>query len=145
MVSGPGGYTGGTARVFPVNYTCTLTGGPTTTGTLNVTPAQAVSRTDIPTGSVCTFTETLTAQPGDFADPSYVWAGATIDPPTVTIGDNTTAEVTMTNTYTREFGSLVIAKVVEGGGYIGGTGANFTVRYDCGSGFTAPRWPRAAP
>ena len=63
-ISGPGGYTGGTARVFPVAYTCTLTNGPTTSGTLNVTPAQAVTRTDIPTGSVCSFTETLTTQDG---------------------------------------------------------------------------------
>ncbi|MGB8382602.1 MAG: DUF5979 domain-containing protein, partial [Dermatophilaceae bacterium] len=137
-ISGPegGGYTGGTARVFPVSYNCTLTNGPTTSGTLNVTPAQAVTRTDIPTGSVCTFAEALTVQPGDFADPSFVWDSATIAPQTVTIGDNTTVEVTLTNTYKREFGSLVVAKVVQGGGYLGGTGANFTVRYDCGSGPT---------
>ena len=31
-VHGPGGYTGGTGRVFPVAYTCTLTNGPTTAG-----------------------------------------------------------------------------------------------------------------
>ena len=36
-IDGPGGYTGGTDRVFPVSYSCTLTNGPTTTGTLNVT------------------------------------------------------------------------------------------------------------
>ena len=94
VVTGPGGYTGGTARVFPVSYSCALTGGPTTTGTLNVTPAQAVSpATPIPSGSVCTFAETLTTQPGDFADPSYVWSGVgTFAPPTVTIGQDATTD-----------------------------------------------------
>ena len=41
-----------------------------------MTTGGAVSPADpIPTGSVCTFTETLATQPGDFAgnDPSYSW------------------------------------------------------------------------
>ena len=98
--------------------------GPTTSGTLNVTLAQAVSpATPIPAGSVCSFTETLTDNAGDFSDPSYVWTGFTVSPTTVTIGDGTTATVTLTNTYVREFGSLAIAKVVSGDGYLGGTGA----------------------
>ena len=115
-----------------------LTGGPTTTGTLNVTTAQAVApATPIPSGSVCTFAETLTTQPGDFADPSYVWSGAgAFAPPTVTIGQEATATVTLTNTYVREFGSLTIAKVVRGDGYTGGANPNFTVNYDCGPGFS---------
>ena len=54
----------------------------------------------------------------------------------MTIGDGTTATVTLTNTYIREFGSLAVAKVVSGDGYIGGTGQNFTIGYDCGSAFT---------
>ena len=130
------GYTGGTTRVFPVAYSCTLTNGPTTTGTLNLTTAQAVSpAAPIPAGSVCTFTETLATQPGDFADPSYVWTGSAVSPTTVTIGDSTTATATITNTYTRQFGSLVIAKTVVGDGYLGGTTPNFTVLYNCGTGF----------
>ena len=138
VVNGPGGYIGGTDRVFPVSYSCALTGGPTTTGTLNVTTAQAVApATPIPSGSVCTFAETLTTQPGDFADPSYVWSGAgAFAPPTVTIGQEATATVTLTNTYVREFGSLTLAKVVSGDGYTGGANPNFTVNYDCGPGFS---------
>ncbi|HEY5114430.1 MAG TPA: DUF5979 domain-containing protein, partial [Nakamurella sp.] len=114
-------------------YTCTLTGGPTTAGTVNVTTAQAVSPdSPIPTGSVCAFTETLTQQDGDFSDPSYAWTGSAVAPASVTIGNNTTAAVTITNSYARETGQLVIAKVVTGDGYLGGTAENFTVRYDCG-------------
>ncbi len=110
------GYTGGTTRVFPVAYSCTLTNGPTTSGTLNLTTAQAVSpATPIPAGSVCTFTETLATQPGDFADPSYVWTGSAVSPTTVTVADSTTATATITNTFTRQLGSLVIAKAVVGG------------------------------
>ena len=132
-IDGPGGYAGGTGRVFPVAYTCTLTNGPTTAGTVDVTTAQAVSPdTPIPTGSVCSFTETLTQQDGDFSDPSYAWTGSAAAPTIVTIGDNSTAAVTITNSYARETGQLVIAKVVTGDGYVGGTAENFTVRYDCG-------------
>ena len=130
------GYTGGTTRVFPVAYTCTLTGGPTTSGTLNLTTAQAVSpAAPIPTGSVCTFTETLTTQPGDFADPSYVWTGSAVSPTSVTIANSTTATATITNTFTRQLGSLVITKAVAGDGYLGGTTPNFTVLYSCSTGF----------
>ena len=117
-----GGYVGGTTRVFPLAYSCTLTGGPTTTGSIDLTLGQAASpATSIPTGSVCTFTETLTAQPGDFADPSYVWRGATVTPTTVTIGASTTVTLGVTNTYTRQFGSLQLTKVVDApvGAYLG--------------------------
>ena len=81
---------------------------------------------------MCSFTETLTQQDGDFSDPSYAWTGSAAAPASVTIGDNTTAAVTITNSYARETGQLVIAKVVTGDGYVGGTAENFTVRYDCG-------------
>jgi uncharacterized repeat protein (TIGR01451 family) len=137
VVNGPGGFVGGTERVFPVSYTCTLANGPTTSGSLDVTLAGPVSpAASIPRGSVCTFTEALTTQPGDFSDASYAWTGSSFSPASVTIGDNTTAAVTVTNTYVRELGSLVIAKIVQGDGYLGGGGANFTVAYDCGTGFT---------
>ncbi|WP_420122595.1 DUF5979 domain-containing protein, partial [Nakamurella sp.] len=131
-ITGPGGYTGGVDRIFPVAYTCTLVNGPTSSGTLNLTTAQAVSpASPIPTGSVCTFTETLTAQDGDFGDPSYAWSGDTVDPTAVTIGDNTTAGLTITNTYVRATGELILTKRVVGGGYTG-TAEDFTVGYNCG-------------
>ncbi len=139
-ITGPGGYVGGPGRVFPVAYRCTLTGGPTTSGTLNLASGQPVSPASaVPTGSVCTLTETLTATPTDFVDPSYVWGSTTVTPNNFIVGDGTTAQVTVTNTYTRQTGSLVLAKVVTGDGYTGGTGANFLVGYDCGNGFTGTR------
>ncbi|MDN5768466.1 MAG: DUF11 domain-containing protein, partial [Humibacillus sp.] len=136
-VSGPGGFVGGTDRVFPIGYTCTLTNGPTTSGTLEVTTSQAVSpAASIPAGSRCSFTEDLQQQVGDFSGPSYIWnTPATVTPASVTIASNTTATVTVGNSYTREFGSLVIAKVVDGSGYTGGSGKNFKVNYTCAPGF----------
>ncbi|MET0863419.1 MAG: DUF5979 domain-containing protein, partial [Nakamurella sp.] len=83
---------------------------------------------------VCTFDENLTAQEGDFADPSYSWSGRTFSPASITIGDNTTATVELTNTYTRNFSSLVISKNVVGPGYLGGDDPHFTIAFDCGSG-----------
>ncbi|OFE16549.1 hypothetical protein BA895_02850 [Humibacillus sp. DSM 29435] len=136
-VTGPGGFVGGTDRVFPVGYTCTLTDGPTTSGTLDVTTSQAVSPPDgIPAGSQCAFSENLQPQDGDFGGPSYVWnTPPTITPSSVVIGANATASVTVGNSYTREFGSLVVAKVVDGSGYSGGTAKNFKVNYTCAPGF----------
>ncbi len=131
-IDGPGGYTGGVNRVFPVAYSCTLTNGPTSAGTLDLTAAQAVSpAAAIAAGSVCTFSETLTAQAGDFGDPSYAWSGYTVTPTSVTIGDGATAQVGIINTYERDAGSLVLAKQIQGDGYIG-TGEPFTVQYTCG-------------
>ncbi|MEU1970280.1 DUF5979 domain-containing protein [Microbacterium sp. NPDC019599] len=131
-VEGPGGYVGGSERAFPVAYTCALTNGPTTSGTVNVTTAEAVGpAAPIPAGSVCTFSETLTTQPGDFSDPSYAWTGSSIAPASVTIGVDANAAVTVTNTYARETGQLIIAKVVDGDGFIG-AGEPFIVLYDCG-------------
>ena len=130
----PGGYTGGTDRVFPVDYTCTLAGQTADSGTLDVTLGGPESpAAPIPVGSVCSFTEVpLTEQPDDFVDSSYTWSDSTLSPTSVTIAVDTTSTVTLTNTYIREFGSLVIAKEVVGDGYLGGADENFTVQYTCG-------------
>ena len=136
VIDGPGGYTGGNARPFPGTYRCTLTGGPTTSGPLTITTSTPGGVTNIPAGSVCTFAETPpTTQPGDFSDPSYAWTGTSVTPPVV-IAKDQTSSITITNTYAREFGSLLLSKVVQGNGYLGGVGENFTVQYDCGTGYT---------
>ncbi len=74
---------------------------------------------DIATGAVCTVTEPLAN-------------GATtvdIAPPTVTIGDGTTVEVTVTNTY--DAGTLTVTKAFAGDGVdLWGTGP-FEVTLDC--------------
>lgn len=127
-VDGPGGYTGGTDRVFPIGYTCTLTNGPTTSNTLLPTIGAAAVSPAIPVGSVCTFTETLAAQPGDFADVSYVWSGWSAEPSSLTVAEG--ARAVVTNAYVRETGELVVAKTVEGAGYLG-EGAPFLFDYDC--------------
>lgn len=131
VVSGIGAYTGGTARVFPVGYNCTLTNGPTSNGTVNLTMAAPAQTAAIPVGSTCTFSETLTTLPGDFADPAAAWTGATFSPTSATVTGAGPVPVTVTNAYTGPSGQLVIANTVTGAGYIG-TGAPFLYDYDCG-------------
>ena len=149
VVEGAGGYTGGTDRVFPVDYTCTLTGGPTTLGNArrHARPDRYRRPRRSPSARCARSPRRSTEQPGDFVDPSYAWSGSTLSPTTVTIAADTTSTVTLTNTYIREFGSLVIAKEVVGDGYLGGADENFTVGYDCGTDFDGHghrrrRWQR---
>lgn len=99
QVTGPGGYTGGSTRVFPASYSCTLTNGPTSTGTVSVSPASSGSTSPIPAGSTCVVTMTLTPQPGDFADTSYAWVGAVANPASAVILPSTGASVVVTATY----------------------------------------------
>ena len=130
-VSGPGWYIGGTGRVFSVNYTCTLTNGPTISGTVNTSAASPGQITHIGAGSVCTFSETLTTQPGDFSDPAASWVGGTFTPTSATVPANGTTSVNVTNAYTGPTGQLAIHTTVSGVGYIG-TGSPFVYDYDCG-------------
>ena len=81
-------------------------------------------------------------QPGDFVDPSYTWTGSAVSPTTVTIGRQHHGTATITNTYIRQFGSLVITKAVVGDGYLGGAAPNFRVLYSCGTGLPGQRHRR---
>lgn len=139
------GYQGGGARIFPVSYTCTLAGVTSAPKTLNATTTGAVSSEAIPTGSVCSLSENLTALPGDFGnDPSYEWVGtsgvfAPASP--ITIGTaSAPVNVTLTNTFKRNLGSLVIAKVVNDpqNGYIAGASMTFRGTYSCNGGAAIP-------
>lgn len=129
------GYTGGGDREFPVTYTCAISGGTATTGTVDVTTAGAVTVPNVPAGSVCTFTEDLTAQDGDFADASFSWTGHTFEPASVTIPADGVASTTVTNTFTRSIVDLTLSKIVDGEGYLG-TGTPFEIAYDCGAPFS---------
>jgi hypothetical protein len=131
VVSGIGGYTGGPSRVFPVSYSCTLVNGPTSSGTASLTSAAPVQTLAVPVGSICTFSETLTTQLGDFADPAAGWTGTTFSPAAALIVAGSPVAVTVTNTYTGPSGQLVIDNTVAGTGYIG-TGAPFLFDYECG-------------
>lgn len=134
VVSGPdGGYTGGSSRTFPISYTCTITGGPDVTGTVNLAAGATSSAITVPQGYSCSVTETLTATDGDFADASYVWQGWDADHDSVTITKSEQSKTTVTNTFTREYGSIKLIKKVDGSGY-SGTGTDFTLVYNCGAG-----------
>lgn len=129
---GPGGYTGGSTRPFPVTYSCAIGATTVAQGTVDVSTGTAASVPNIPSTAVCSFTENLAAQAGDFADGSYRWSTHAFSPVTVTIGVGGTASTTVTNNHVRDYGSLTVTKAPVGAGYLGGTTENFTVDYTCG-------------
>ncbi|MDQ6527262.1 DUF5979 domain-containing protein [Nocardioides sp. LHD-245] len=128
-----GGYTGGDARAFPVTYSCSLPADTVVaSGTVDVTPGTPAVVPGIAAGATCTFTETLSAKPGDFADGSYGWDGNGFAPASVTVAAGQTTSTTVTNHFKRNLADLVLKKVVQGGGYVG-SGTPFAVTYDCGN------------
>ena len=132
-VEGPdGGFTGAT-HGFPVNYTCTIADGPELTGSVTITNGQTSAPVQIPAGYECALTETLTPLEGDFADASYEWTGNSFDDDSLTIVANQNAAATVTNTYTRNYTSIEVKKVVNGAGLLP-TADPFTITYNCGTG-----------
>ncbi|WP_436700098.1 DUF5979 domain-containing protein [Nocardioides sp. BYT-33-1] len=128
-----GGYTGGEGRVFPVTYTCSLPAATVVaSGTVDVTPGTPAVVAGVAAGATCTFTETQTAKPGDFADGSYGWDGNAFAPASITVAAGQTTSTTVTNHFKRDLADLVLKKVVQGGGYVG-SGTPFAVTYDCGN------------
>lgn len=124
------GYTGG-SRVFPISYSCSIGGTNTGTGTVNVPAGGTVTVPNIPSTSICTLSETLGAQTGDFADASFQWDGNAFAQP-VAVPVNGTASGTVTNYFKRNLATLVIQKdVTNKGAYNGGT---FAIDWQCGSG-----------
>lgn len=134
------GFTGGGARTFPVGYSCTLAGSVVASGTVNASTTAAVASPPIATGASCKLSETLASATGDFADGSYEWVGNTgafAPSATLTIGASTApVNVTLTNTYKRNFGQLKITKTVQAptGAFTGGNTMAFKGSYNCGSG-----------
>ena len=51
----------------------------------------------------------------------------------MTIVADQSRSATVTNFFTKQTASLTLAKLVQGGGYTGGAGKNFTVDWDCGT------------
>lgn len=136
-VVGPAGGFINTDRQFPVGFTCTLAGSPVASGTLQVKKDGSATSPAIPSGASCALTETLAAAAGDFADASYEWLGSTgtFSPasPVVIGASGSNASVTLTNTYTRNYGRLIISKSVQGpAGAFADTGKAFTGSYTCG-------------
>ncbi|RKR75214.1 choice-of-anchor A domain-containing protein [Frondihabitans australicus] len=103
------------AQEFVGTWSCTEAPGTEEPGgTWRVTASGAATTIaeNLPVGSVCRVAEG--PPDGPVADdPSYGWAPPTITPSTVTIGDGTVSEVTVTNTVTRSTGGFDIVKALD--------------------------------
>ncbi|CAL8975928.1 hypothetical protein PROP_01801 [Propionicimonas sp. T2.31MG-18] len=127
-----GGYSGGSTRTFPLTYSCQLGGSTVASGTVDVSTGTPVTIPGIPASSTCSVTsEDQSAKAGDFLDASYAWDGYTAGG-AVTIANNATSTLTVTNHFRRDLVTLNLAKEVTGAGYAG-SGADFRIAYDCGA------------
>ncbi len=119
LTGGPAGYTG----PFSIGYTCTFPGSEPLSGTVELAADQTSDPVDVPSGYVCSATETLPAAPA-----GHTFGTPQIGAP-VTIANRTRSEIAVANTLTRDTGSLVVAKTLTGGpaGYTG----PFPVAYSC--------------
>lgn len=96
------GYNGGDARVFAVDFVCTLDGIPAASGTRDLTIATPVTITGIPAGAECEITgEDESPAAGDFTDASYAWDGYDLSPASVTIATDTVSTLTIDNRFVR--------------------------------------------
>lgn len=113
-------------KEFTIAYSCGQ-GTDAKTGEVKLTHGQSSAPiADIPAGTQCTVTEAEHKVEG------YTHAVA-IDQPVVTIARNETANVAITNTYTRDLGSLVITKNVVAPADKVFEGKEFTISYTCGA------------
>jgi uncharacterized repeat protein (TIGR01451 family) len=92
---------------FAVNYDC----GTGFTGQVNVAPGSPATVNGIPSGRTCSVTEVA---PAPIA--GYTWGTITYTPASVVIGNNTTVEITVGNSITRDRGSIELRKVWIGQG-----------------------------
>jgi len=90
---------------------------------------------NLPVGSTCSISETPPAPPRP-SDPSYGWATPVVTPSTVTIGDGTVAEVTVTNTVQRSTGGFDIAKALDDPTGAVDPGRTYTGEWTCSTGRT---------
>lgn len=117
----------------------TIPGGSWRTGS-DGTPT--VVAQNLPVGSTCSISETPPTPPRP-SDPSYGWAPPVVTPSTVTIGDGTVAEVTVTNTMQRSTGGFDIAKALDDPNGAVDPGRTYTGEWTCSAGRTvvaSGRW-----
>ena len=108
---------------FTINYSCDVDG--FRDKTVSLGNGQSETITGIPAGTVCTVSENVPTAPG--------YTGVvTIDNDEVTIQRGVEAAVEVTNTYTRDLGSLVITKKVEAEDNAPFAGRAFDITYTCG-------------
>lgn len=141
VVNGPASGAPSPTYAFRGSYDC----GTGFSGTFStLTTASPVTIANIPAGSSCTVTETPPTGSSGLADSSYTWVGTpSYDPSqSVTIADQATSTVTITNSFVQNTGTLILAKAVQPRdgtdqtGYTGGTSRTFPIRYTCTIGGT---------
>ena len=123
---------------FTGTWSCTHAGDPDVTGTWQVDDAGTDQFSGVLVGSQCRITEDEPGQ-APSSDPSYTWAGHTVDPASVTIGaDSTPARLTVTNHTIRQLTQLRISKILEGDQAGEPAGKPYDMSYSCidGSGVT---------
>ena len=120
LTGGPQGYTG----PFTIHYDC----GTGYVGDVQVSASSSQTVNGIPSGSVCTISETPPSPPG-----GYTFGTPTFSPSnTVTIGEGTTVTVTTNNTLTHDKGYLKITKSFDA--KESGFNGTFAIKYNCGAG-----------
>ena len=124
----------GFGGTFAINYDCN--DGTAHDGTANLAAGGETTITGIPTGTLCTVTEPSTPTPPagwTFGTPTLSDNQAPTDDGKVTINDkDATYTVEVTNTITRNTGSLKIKKIFDAGS--SGFGGTFAINYDCNDG-----------
>ncbi len=120
-VSNPDGAT--LPASFTMNYNC----GTGYTGSVQVAAGGSATVNNIPTGSICTVTEAALAPIA-----GYTWGAPVISGSPATIGKNTTVDVTVANSITRDQGYLKLSKAFDPktSGFTG----TFAIVYNCGAG-----------
>lgn len=111
-------------KKFPITYNCHIAGHENNSIQIGHNENRTIA--DLPAGTVCDVAEnTVPAVNGYSLVPS-------IDTPQVTIQPGANSAVTVTNTYTRDLGSLKITKKVEGAEGTAFANRAFEIAYTCG-------------
>ncbi|WP_161512774.1 DUF5979 domain-containing protein, partial [Actinomyces howellii] len=128
VVAGDGSFG---ADEFLVHYECEVPGAAAVSGDLTVAGGGSVDGPVLPVGSVCAVSEPASsAQRAGFGVETSVSVDGQVGSE-VTVVKDTTAAVVVTNTYTRQTGSLEISKVVDGDGAGVVAGREYTFTYVC--------------
>ena len=129
-----GGFTGDATTAFTGDLICTPPdGGADDEFVYSTTTGTPWGSTDLLAGTVCQVANEDRPAQSLLDNTSYYWGAATWTPE-VTIGDDTTSTVTITNPVQQRMGQLQIAKQVTGtpqGQYTGGANRTFTIGYVC--------------
>ena len=98
----------GFSAPFNIDYLCKVGAEAPTSGTASVTAGSSQTVTGVPSGSVCTITESTPTAPTGYTFSAPVITGS----PTAAVGKGVTVEVSVANVLTRDLGSLTITKSV---------------------------------